>query len=204
MTTLHSPEYYARFSAYLEHASTKSVHRRMFNAFLNFIPGLKGRVLDLGCSPDHYFQQLAEPAAYLGLDGGDPPYQTIVPSANYRDCRVLNDQLEAFQPDVVVSLFGTELTAPHLLNQQFYADLFNHPFAPKAILVSGFRRDGHDGTTQVITVEDGLPVFQTTEPLCANAPFQEFQFSYCLPSTLFGQHTIEVWRLLLPANLPIL
>jgi len=183
-------------------------------------------VVDLGCGQSHEYQKYGSYSDYLGIDRDHGESSDSFMTMDYRDERAWNSRVfqqetldewsarvspdfmtdidiavmqahRIKQADVFVSLFSTEITAPHRKNQRLYEVLFANLPEMRFGLVSGFYYWNKRHLNPVKEAGDVVS-FQTLDPPEAMASewYSEQRFTVACPSKMFGPDVYEVWRVL--------
>lgn len=190
-------DFYTAYQAYLEEETVRSTHDRMFDVFaaqfLASCPdGTDSLVADLGCGQSQEWRKFGW-GRYVGFDvNAKPDSQTFVD--DYRSESFVA-RLKEFSPAAFVSLFSVEITSDFRNNQHFYDLLFDEIPSLQVALVSGFYYTDMKHKNPVREAGD-LVSFQTLEPVenGASTVLKEMRVLEEVPSLLFGNKVVEVWR----------
>lgn len=158
----------------------------------------EGNVADIGCGRYREFRRHGKYQYYAGYDANhfDPDYRL-----DYRDVGLLIEKMNSLPLDVdfFVSLFSTEITAAPHENREFYHTLFERMPSLKQGIVSGFY---YASNKEENPVEEtgGVVSWQTLLPVdhweMSTHLYRETRITLEVPSTMFGEDVVEVWRLL--------
>lgn len=199
--------FYRLYEEYLVEPRVREAHDFVFRVFTD-LSGTEHEVVDLGCGRSQEFRRFAPTEswdAYLGLDVNAEDESNRI---DYRNLDALFARLDqgrraGYPPDVFVSLFSSEITAPAPENTLLYKELFKRYPSIRWGLVSGFYYHGRRGE-QPIEEAGGITSWQTLHPLgrpaISSHLFEERRISLSVPSTMFGEDVVEVWRLLKRKN----
>ena len=186
-------DFYQAYAEYLREPRVRQAH----DLALGALAPQSNKVLDLGCGVFNEYWHYAkpQPAQYIGVDINaipDAGYSFSTIPGDYRDINFLSEikcDTKAF-----VSLFSTEITAPHTENYRFYERLFTELGFEEG-LVSGFF---YETKLDQNPVEEagGIVSWQTLERLeeVESSVFSEVRLVVKVPSKLFGPDVYEVWK----------
>jgi len=190
-------DFYRLYADYLKETNVREAHDRVFQmvgagkAFRN--------VIDLGCGLSEFYQYTS-PRKYVGIDLNAPVADSkefrLVPG-NYRDVDLVRTEARKRRSTSFISIFSAEITDDVDANRSFYEALFHAVPTFKTGLVSGFYYERRKHINPV--VETGNIVsWQTlgTMERYASPVFEQVWISLPVPSTMFGDDVVEVWRLL--------
>lgn len=189
--------YYLAYKRYLEEENVRKAHNIVF-AIANLDPAFNN-VIDLGCGLSEFHQWCA-PLFYLGIDLNasnqvDTSFRCA--TGDYRVLDVLRAKIGSCVPTAFVSLFSAEITASAQDNRTFYEQLFQAFPVLKSGLVSGFYYHKRKDTNPVIETGDVVS-YQTLGGIedYASPLFDQFWVTLPVPSKMFGEDVVEVWRFL--------
>lgn len=193
MTEYANDEFWAAYAEYVK--ETRAVHQRVTTLLTGHRP--LTAIVDLGCGRTKEALRLFSPLRYIGVDA-DPAVGADI-TMNYRDVEGLrlamkHPNLETLRhPSTFVSLFSTELTASPEVNTEYYAKLFNTFPSLRRGVVAGFYYSRRR-TEPTVSEAGGLTSWQSIGDLTVS--MRETRVALRVPSKLFGDDVVEVWRLL--------
>ena len=187
-------DFYEAYEAYLHEDLVRTKHNQMFALWENVAKCR--RVIDLGCGQStEYFWHATAPACYQGFDVNEGDRAI---AANYRDPAFV-ETVHAldWKPDAFVSLFSTECTATALENAELYERLFREIPTIEYALVAGFYYTRRRTTNPVKEAGD-IVSWQTNSRIEHDSSdvYDELRITAEVPSTMFGEDVVEVWRIL--------
>jgi len=193
-------EFWKRYAQFVEESGPR--HLRSF-AGLNWTtrsPVSPAPVmLDLGCGKSCASLTIFAPREFLLVDRvAEPRTDGASLAADYREeWGTVCSLARLMRPNLVVSLFSTEVTASASENHEFYERIFRDLPSVNHLVVSGFyyaRRRAFE----VVEEAGGLRSFQTlSDPADLRSEvFCEGRVVVEAPSTMFGPDVYEVWRML--------
>jgi len=192
--------FYDRYEAYLNEPRVREKHDRFFDLWGAVHDG--EAVVDLGCGRSQEYLNHAAGWHYTGFDQNavehKGEHETIV-AADYRApdfiARVL--KLE-FPPTAFVSLFSAEITALPSENKALYERMFLEVESIERALVAGFYYIDRRDENPVIET-GGVASFQTLNNLehDRSEVYDEIRMLSAVPSKMFGEQVVEVWRILM-------
>ena len=187
--------FYERYERYLTEPRVRISHNRALRLF-NQMSGCP-RVLDLGCGRSQEFRRFGDWESYVGYDvEAEEPESPLDPRrGDYREPKFL-DALEGRAHTAFVSLFSTEITAPPEKNMSLYRELFHRLEGLRWGLVSGFYYTS-SRTLNPVEETGGIVSWQTLHALEDQwtHEYDEFRFVMHVPSEMFGEDVVEVWRI---------
>lgn len=189
-------DFYEAYERYLHEPRVRIQHDRMFEMWATVQGSLTNRVIDLGCGRSNEYLRFGPSVeCYQGFDVHEGPQSMV---ADYRD-RGFVDLVHGLDwtPDVFVSMFSTECTAPWRENVELYERLFREFPTIQAGLVTGFyyaRRRGENPVEET----GGIVSWQTLEPIerMRSDVYRGIRVVAEVPSEMFGDDVVEVWRML--------
>jgi len=195
-------EFYRAYALYLKEPSVRKAHDRVF-AMAKANSSFR-KIVDLGCGLNEFHRYVPTPG-YVGIDLNAPalaepplaePYFKLV-KGDYRDLSLIKEQLRGRHPQAFISLFSTEITAPAKENTLFYEQLFQAIPTLQCALVSGFYYANRKQQNPVIEAGE-IVSYQTLDSIedHLSPVFDQFWITLPVPSTMFGDNVVEVWRFL--------
>jgi hypothetical protein len=199
----YDPDFYARYEAYVTEPRVRLKHDKFLRVWNTIRVGpadlrTLGSVIDLGCGRAMEYQRFHPGAHYTGFDQNavemDVPRRRVV-QADYRDPEFLNRKFD-LPPTHFVSLFSAEITAPAHTNKALYERLFTRIPTIQAGLVSGFYYTDARIDQNPVREAGGLVSWQTLNHLEQDRSevYDEVRLTAAVPSDLFGEDVIEIWR----------
>jgi hypothetical protein len=188
--------FYNAYKAYLIEPAVRKAHNHIFE-IANLDKNFKD-VVDFGCGAFNEFFVYVKPLEYVGLDVNVSPEEgesrRLIP-ADYRKSEDLISIIQPNWPTAFVSLFSTEITAPHAENYALYEKIFNQLPTIKAGLVSGFYYENRKNQNPVGEAGE-LMSYQTLESIedVKSKVFEEERIILPVPSNMFGADVFEVWK----------
>ena len=189
--------FYRAYSDYLKEPAVRRAHDAMLR--ISRLNPAFANVIDLGCGQFNEYLRHRRPARYLGIDVNVAKKTSAnrrLVTADYR-CLELVERLAKEQASTAfVSLFSAEITAPCEQNYRFYEELFLQIPTIQAGLVSGFYYFNSKDKNP-IGETGGIQSYQTLEQPedVVSEVFSETRILLPVPSAMFGQDVIEVWKL---------
>lgn len=201
-------DFYVRYAQYLLEDRVRDKH----DVFLDMWGTLSDGelVVDLGCGASQEYRHHGPGYWYVGYDVNAEPEEEIfdrkpmrrVMRADYRSLGfvdVLNELKTPRLPasEAFVSLFSSECTADAATNQELYERLFLQVPTLQRGLVAGFyymgRRDQNP-----LEETGGITSWQTVASIeeSRSDVYDEVRMVSAVPSTMFGEDVVEVWRIL--------
>lgn len=188
-------EFYERYERYLTEAPVRSAHGRMLRIFSTMENS--PHVVDLGCGRSQEFRRFGDWESYIGFDAfAEDPETPLDPRpGDYRNGGFV-DSLKELPITAFVSLFSTEITASANQNTELYRQLFSSLDDLRWGLVSGFYYISSKNVNPVGET-GGVTSWQTLHALedqpCPE--FDEYRIDMKVPSAMFGEDVVEVWRI---------
>lgn len=188
--------FYERYERYLVERTVRTAHDRALRIF-----GQMARspdVVDLGCGKSQEFRRFGPWTSYVGYDANaEKSAASRDPRpGDYRDPGFI-DLVGTLSASAFVSLFSTEITAPAEENTRLYTTLFERAPTMHWGLVSGFY---YAGSKNVNPIQEtgGISSYQTLHALEEQATdtYDEYRIEMQVPSAMFGDDVVEVWRIL--------
>jgi len=190
-------DFYKLYEGYVLEPRVRERHDHVLRMLSAGMGG--GNVADIGCGRYQEFRRHGDYEYYAGYDANhvDPDYRL-----DYRNVDLLVKKLRILplDADFFVSLFSTEITAPPQENRDFYHALFERVPSLKWGVVSGFYYASSGMDENPIEEAGGIVSWQTLLPVdhweMSTHLFRETRVTLEVPSTMFGEDVVEVWRLL--------
>lgn len=199
----YSKNFYDIYREHLSEPIVRHTHDTMFNLFDRLFPYYAGdvRVIDFGCGTCEFDKHHINHTNYLGIDNSPEAGTDLRPKSQL----VFEDFLENgwhksldFNPTAFVALFSTEISLPTQSRYDFYKKVFLDFPSIQIGMVSGFYYD--DKRFEPIVGEKSnagtFTVYQTIEQqaLVQNNIFEELRCYKNVPSKLWGEQLVEVWK----------
>ncbi len=188
-------DFYKLYQKYLDEETVRKAHDQMFNLF-GTIVGQFPDIIDLGaglCELHEYFYKYTI-GNYCAIEKNEINFPTKVQS-DYTTFDFV-DKLP-FTPKGFASLFSMECCLSAEAKYHFYHRLFQELPSIRYGFVSGFY---HKSKMQFETCEEvsGIVSYQTIEDqkLHQSSAFRELRVLIDVPSKLFGNDVVEVWKIL--------
>jgi hypothetical protein len=183
--------FYQLYQNYLEEHSVRDSHDWMFGVIYHLLH--PGDVLDLGCGHSmEFFHYGSYMRGYKGID-----LNAEIPNirADYRTFDFSDEQFNDIT--FFISLFSSEITAPHQENYKLYERIFKELPNLRNAVVSGFYYPSKKNENP-IGEAGGLVSYQTLERIedVESKIFSEKRIVMPVPSKLFGPDVVEVWKIL--------
>ena len=186
--------FYKAYTEYLQEPTVREAHDWVFGLIKEDYSF--DNVVDFGCGRSQEFYNHYRPRYYLGVDENlddnlnEPGFRFALLKEDYR-AKTNWEGMRAF-----VSLFSCEITAPVNENYIYYMQLFKDTPSLGAGLVSGFYYAKRMGSNPVKEA-GGLLSWQTLEPInyVKNTVFSEKRIYMPVPSKMFGDDVVEVWKI---------
>jgi len=203
-------DFYELYNEYLQEHRVRVKHDAMFRIWSMHI-GMEPIVpIDLGCGRGlEYLEFGPSTPVYMGFDVNAIPRheengsdKIIVKDWDYRAPNFvakIEGLQESNHPNAFVSLFSTEPTAPAEENTKLYERLFEQIPTLTHALVTGFCYTDKKGQEKVEEA-GGLISYQTFGDPAPTDTYEDLRIVTPVPSTLFGENVVEVWRILTRKN----
>jgi hypothetical protein len=191
-------EFYKKYEKYLLAPTVRKVHNKMLNYFAKLFPvGKILNVLDFGCGLCEYHKYGAYDS-YLGIDKNHKEFQVNVINEDYATMtkEKLKEIIKTYNISAFVSLFSTECCLSTEEKYKLYESIFCENECIIGGIVSGFFYKRKEDQEKVLEV-CGLESYQTVEPQKDHELFTEIKIYKDVPSEMFGQDVVEVWKILL-------
>lgn len=194
-------DFYRLYQDYIMEDSVRAAHNWVFDVATR--SDKLNSVIDLGCGQSREFFLFARPALYIGVDQNPHPDHDNVVQGDYRELLTFEQRrncLNPFHRDVTgfVSLFSSEITGIPEQNYELYKTIFEHFPRIECGLVSGFYYISKRDLPEVEEV-GGLISHQTIDRIedqeDQRTEFSEKRIILPVPSKLFGEDVIEVWKI---------
>lgn len=188
-------DFFQRYENYLQEKWVRETHDIMFRTFRKLFP--VQNVIEFGCGQCCEFRRFGKTDSWFGFDL-EPPKDAVTYACDYTKLTKLDIlKLVPFSADGFVSIFSTECCLSRTEKYAFYRRLFReHDF--KAGLVSGFYYENKVKEEQVGET-GGISSYQTVEDqrdfMCDE--FIEWRLCVRMPSEMFGDDVVEVWKILI-------
>jgi len=154
-------------------------------------------VIDFGCGQCCEYRQHGIHSGYLGLDLNPPSHHDCYACDYKRVPDKVITEKAGFPIHAFVSLFSTECCMDKWDKFSFYRRIFN-VFPIQVALVSGFYYENKIKEEQVKET-GGIYSYQSIEDprdfICSE--FIELRTHLRVPSKMFGDDVVEVWKLLI-------
>jgi hypothetical protein len=194
------PEFAKNYEEYLQEAAVRKSHDFAFSVFRRMVNGLAegAKVLDLGCGVSE-FSRYGHIATknYVGIDLHDTGKVSSFLEGDYTDEKTLNRV--PFDPNVVVSLFSTEVMLSQGKRYAYYDMLFRSFAGLRLALVAGFYYLHKVDQPLIIENLGGVELqsYQSIEHQSEvfSELFTEMRFELATPSR-FGKDVREIWKIL--------
>lgn len=191
----YNKDFYAMYMRYLKESVVRENHDAMFRLFASLICSENPRVIDLGCGLGEYVSYDEVHAKYFGVDLNATGIDGNFLQADYTKLD-FGDMLP-FTPNAFISLFSIELFNSAEARYTLYKRVFSQFPSVNFGLVAGFfyesKRD-----LEVVEETGGITSHQTIEDpsLFISDVFTELRICLKVPSVMFGDDVIEVWKIL--------
>lgn len=187
-------DFYEAYEAYLREPRVRTKHDQIFDLWAAVAEA--EYVIDLGCGKSNEYFRFGHPVSgYQGFDVNEANYAI---TANYRKPEFIETihGLD-WKPDAFVSLFSVECTATALENAELYERLFREVPTIQHALVAGFYYTRRRTTNPVKEAGD-IVSWQTNSRIEHDSSdvYDELRITAEVPSTMFGEDVVEVWRIL--------
>lgn len=188
--------YYDQYKEYLREDNVRQAHNNIFAYFERFIDTCFPYVVDLGCGTQEFYEYGCFRGEYFGIDK-----DYIEDNSN----AVIGDYLEKkisdycpFQPDAFISLFSSELYLPAHERYDFYERIFRENPTIEVGLTAGCYYKGYEDSAYYIENNNSI-IHQTIEDqkYFRRNLFDEWRTHIDVPSKMFGQDVVEVWKIFL-------
>lgn len=201
----YNSEFFEMYQSYLQEFTVKTVHRDMIRSFWQLLDHriFERNVLDLGCGTCEWWSH-GNWDTYVGVDIDPRPshkhiktisgdYTKIHPLDLYDKSRDEHN----VQPTIFVSLFSTEACLSADEKYKLYDKLFSGCLGNTTLAgcVSGFYYKGKEDQEKV-SENGGIESYQTIEDQKKyyNPFFREYRTHIGVPSKMFGDNVVEVWK----------
>ena len=191
-------KFFEAYREYLKEPLVRTVHDSMFRVLEKHLAPLWPRVLDLGCGVGEFANfynckcELNGGHAYFGVDL----------QSHGSHCSAVADYTKElpslpFNPNCFISLFSVECCLDANSKYGLYNRAFKDLPSVSCALVSGFYYRSRASFERVQEV-GGIESYQTIEQAIQHpsSVFSEFRNTVAVPSKMFGDDVVEVWKLL--------
>jgi hypothetical protein len=200
-------EFFDKYIKYRQEPTVRAAHDYIFDLFKKIVQSRgyeEMNVVDLGCGTCEYFDH-NNIDRYVGMD---------IEPQTWDDCDTfagdfktmhggpLSDLIRKkykFDPNIFVSLFATEVCLSADDKYKLYDKMFGGLSNPMAYgLVSGFYYKGKENQ-ETVTETGGIVSYQTIEDQKKywSSLYVELRTCIEVPSKMFGEDVIEVWKILI-------
>lgn len=190
--------FFALYKVYLGETLVRSTHDAMFDMLFSHLSPAKPRILDLGCGVGELVNFYpAKDYAYYGVDvESHGPHCSAELDYTSDDLYRLLPQTP-FRPNCFVSLFSAECCLSANAKYELYGNFFADWPTITCGLVSGFYYRNRVAQVKVAEA-GGIESYQTIERATdyGSSLFTEFRCEMAVPSRMFGDDVVEVWKLL--------
>jgi len=185
------------YKGYLGEPLVRSAHNAMFGMLFRHLLPARPRILDLGCGIGELVNFYLADYAYFGVDAkSHGPHCDAELDYTSDDLFRLLPQMP-FYPNCFISLFSAECCLSADDKYELYGNLFADWPTVTCGLVSGFYYRSRAAQEKVAEV-GGIESYQTIEKVVdyGSSLFTEFRCEMAVPSKMFGDDVVEVWKLL--------